>query len=201
MKCHLASFASVLLFVAVATHADEPEAHPKSDSPPAKPDESKEGLPQFDSDGAMLVPKDYREWIFVGSSIGLGYKATEEPKIDAFSHIYINPFGYRAFRETGKFPVGTVLMLEVASRGEKTNPALTGYYSNNFIGLEAAVKTGDRFEDPWTYYNFFTEDRKQHPKAKRLTTKACISCHKKHGETDHVFTQFYPVLRSVKPKE
>lgn len=91
-------------------------------------------------------------------------------------------------------------MLEAVSRGEKSNLALTGYYSNNFAGLEAAVKTGDRFEDTWSYYNFFTEDRKQLPKSERLATKSCIACHKKHAENDHVFTHFYPVLRAEKPK-
>ncbi len=164
MKCHLAGIATVLVLAAVAIRADEPKAHPKSDSPAVKPDASKEGLPKFDSDGALIVPEGYREWVFVGSSIGLGYKETEQPKVGRFSHVYINPFGYRAFRDTGEFPVGTVLMLEAVSRGEKTNLALAGYYSNNFTGLEAAVKTGDRFEDTWSYYNFFTEDRKQLPK-------------------------------------
>ena len=200
MKLALVSFANIMFFVAVAAYADEPKGQSQANSPSATLGESKEGRPQFNSDGEMLAPKNYREWIFVGSSLGLGYQKTDKPNLGAFSHIYINPFGYRTFRETGKFPVGTVLMLEVVSRGEKTNPALTGYFSNNFIGLEAAVKTGDRFEDVWTYYNFFS-DRKYKTKAKRLTSKSCITCHKKHAKTDHVFTQFYPVLRAVKPKD
>jgi len=28
----------------------------------------------------------------------------------------------------------------------------------------------------------------------------CVSCHKQNAATDNVFTQFYPVLRAVKPK-
>ena len=91
-------------------------------------------------------------------------------------------------------------MLEAVSRGEKSNPALTGFYSNDFIGLEAAVKTGDRFDDPWTYYNFFGEDQKLLPRVQRIASRSCITCHREHAETDHVFTQFYPVLRSVVPK-
>ena len=59
MKLPLASFVNVMLFVAVATHAEEPKAQSSSDAPSAKPDQSKEGLPQFDSEGAMLAPKDY----------------------------------------------------------------------------------------------------------------------------------------------
>ena len=53
----------------------------------------------------------YREWIFVGSALGLGYNEPKEESLGAFSHVYINPFGYQAYRESGEFPVGTVLML------------------------------------------------------------------------------------------
>ena len=62
-------------------------------------------------------------------------------------------------------------------------------FAKDFIGLEAAVKTGDRF------------NRQHLSKVKRLITDSCISCHRKHAETDHVFTQFYPVLRAVSPKK
>ena len=187
----VAAIATLIQHRACSSETGSPTKTVREDPP--------DGLPEFDSENALLVPKDYREWVFVGSSLGLGYKQTDQPTKGNFSHVYINPFGYRAFRETGRFPVGTVLVLEAASRGEKTNPALNGSFSKDFIGLEAAVKTGDRFKDPWTYYNFYSKDRQRLSKAMRLTTDSCISCHRKHGETDHVFTQFYPVLRAVKP--
>jgi len=200
MKTIFSNLASIILLMNVTTMADELDTpsvlRPEVDSNAQK----KQGLPQFDSDGAMILPDGYREWIFVGSAIGLGYKETADADAGSFSHVYINPFGYRAFRDTGKFPIGTVLMLETASRGEKENPALTGYYSDEFVGLEAAVKTGDRFGDPWTYYNFVNKDRKQIERAQRIESKSCIECHREHAKTDHVFTQFYPVLRSVTPK-
>lgn len=165
-----------------------------------------DGVPQFTAKNELLRPKNYREWIFVGSSLGLGYDGGKKPAKGAsqplghFKHIYINRLGYRAFRNTGKFPVGTMLILEGVSRGEKTNPQLRGYFSNRFGGIEAAVKTGDRFDDPWNYFGF-TKNVKQQTKAKRITNKSCIRCHRKHAKTDHVFTQFYPVLEAVRPKK
>lgn len=171
----------------------------------AEPQEAKQadadGRPRFDDENAMLLPQKYREWIFVGSSIGLGYKESEEPDYRSFSHVYINPLGYRAFRKTGTFPVGTVLMLEQVSTGEKSEPALSGLYADQFTGLEAAVKTGDRFDDEWTYFNFSGKDDQLKPKAHAIQDSSCIECHREHAAVDHVFTQFYPVLRAVRPTE
>ncbi len=203
MKFHLHTLASSLLvFAAVVSLAHNRACGDETGAQTQQERESlMDGLPEFDAENALLVPKNYREWVFVGSSLGLGYKPSDASYEGAFNHVYINPIGYRVFRETGRFPVGTVLMLEAVSRGEKTNPALTGSFAKEFIGLEAAVKTGDRFKDPWTYYSFYTKERQRLSKVKRLTTDSCISCHRKHAETDHVFTQFYPVLRAVRPKE
>ena len=200
MSTRVANLASIILLVSVTTFADELQVPDASRSAADSNMKEKNGLPQFDTTGAMILPVGYREWIFVGSAIGLGYKEADEPDVGKFSHVYINPVGYRAFRDTGEFPIGTVLMLETASRGEKKNPALAGHYSDQFVGLEAAVKTGDRFDDPWTYYNFFGKDQKPLERARRIESKSCIQCHREHAETDHVFTQFYPVLRAVAPK-
>ena len=170
---------------------------------PKSPTKNDDGAAQFNSKNELLRPKKYREWVFVGSSLGLGYNAIKKPEkgksvpLGKFKHIYINRLGYNAYRDTGKFPVGTVLILEGVSRGEKTNPQLRGYFSNRFGGMEAAVKTGKRFDDPWTYYSF---SQKQ-AKAKRITKKSCIRCHRKHAKTDHVFTQFYPVLRDLRRRK
>ena len=88
-----------------------------------------------------------------------------------------------------------MLLLEIFTKGTKTNPALQGSFSQEVKGLEAAVKSGDRFDDPWTYYSFDGEDGKRLSKARRFTSDRCISCHRQHAATDHVFTQFYPVLK------
>jgi hypothetical protein len=86
-------------------------------------------------------------------------------------------------------------MLESARKGTKQQPGLQGSFAQEFIGLEAAVKSGDRFEDPWTYYSFNGPGAERLSAAPPLENRGCISCHREHGETDHVFTQFYPVLK------
>ena len=203
MKVRIAAIVTISFVVLGATD-DRHGVGPMETRATTLSGRSDDGRPRFDANNALRIPNRYREWVFVGSSLGLGYDGNEKSakaateQLGHFQHVYINRLGYRAFRDTGRFPVGTMLILEGVSRGEKTSPQLRGYFSDQFHGLEAAVKTGDRFDDPWTYFSF-TKNGKRQSKAERLTTKSCIDCHRKHGATDHVFTQFYPVLRAVRP--
>ena len=184
----------VFLVTVVALVAlDRPRASGDQLGSKADAETARDGLPVYDAENQLLLPEEYREWVFVGASLGLTY-SDEPPREERFSHVYINPFGYREFRKTGQFPVGTMLLLETAEKGTKDNPALHGAYAKKFTGLEAAVKSGDRFDQPWTYYTFDSTDGKRSQKARRFTGESCITCHREHAHTDHVFTQFYPVL-------
>src|SRR5262245_56141847 len=75
---------------------------------------------QFEGKDTLLRPDGYREWVFVGSSLGLRY---DEGKGQAdqleYKNVYVDPGAYRAYRETGAFPEGTVLVLETAAGEEK----------------------------------------------------------------------------------
>src|SRR3954470_550879 len=65
----------------------------------------------FEGQDTLLRPDYYREWVFVGSSIGVRYN--QEPDKAAanhaghFNNVYINPAAYREFVRSGKFPEGT----------------------------------------------------------------------------------------------
>jgi hypothetical protein len=159
--------------------------------------------PAFEGKTTLLRPLDYREWVFVGSSLGLSYTQNVSTQRDEVYHnIYIKPEAYREFAKTGKFPEGTVLAMELASSGTKKEPALQGSFEKEFIGLEVAVKDTSRFEGGWAYFNFSNGPGSSYrDKAEPFPASAgCVSCHKQNAETDNVFTQFYPVLRAAKPR-
>ncbi len=85
----------------------------------------------FEGRDTLLRPAGYREWVFVGSSLGLSYekqdgkRASDAPE---YKNVYVDPAAYRAYRDTGAFPQGTVLVLETAAGGEKKEPGLRGLY-------------------------------------------------------------------------
>jgi hypothetical protein len=161
--------------------------------------------PVFEDQDTLLRPQNYREWIFVGSSLGLSYApnppVNQSSGAQLYHNVYINPPAYREFARTGKFPDGTMMVLELATQEQKTEPGLQGSYEKEIIGIEASVKDSSRFKEQWAYFTFIGADRKPLQKAKAFPKTACWSCHDVNAQTDHVFTQFYPVLREVAPKK
>ena len=159
---------------------------------------------EFDNENNLLIPKSYRERVFVGSSLGLSYResvtASENPTTDFYHFTYMHPKAYQEFAKTGKFPEGTVLVLELLSKQENKEPGLQGSYGKEYVALEVSVKDSKRFKDGWAYFSFDGEDGKLLTKARGIPSQSCFVCPDKTAETDHVFTQFYPVLRTAKPK-
>lgn len=156
--------------------------------------------PQNPSKYTLTRPANYREWIFVGSSFGLSYAPGASTQSDMYHNVYIKPEAYREFSKTGKFPDGTVLVLEMLSADTKKDPALHGSYENDFVGLDVAVKDSRQFQGGWAYFSFSGSGANYKDKAEPMPASAgCVDCHKQHAATDNVFTQFYPVLRAAKP--
>jgi hypothetical protein len=158
----------------------------------------------FEGTNTLVRPVGYREWVFVGSSLGLSYaqnpEQTRNPGAELYHNVYIDPAAYREYSRTGKFPEGTVMILELASAETKREPGLQGSYEKEFVALEASVKDSKRFEGGWGYYGFTERGGTLKAKADPFPPGSCWSCHNQKAATDHVFTQFYPVLRAVAPK-
>jgi hypothetical protein len=157
----------------------------------------------FEGKDTLLRPEGYREWIFVGSSLGLRYDEKADKKTSEeldFKNIYINPGAYREYQKTGRFPQGTVLVLETAAAQKKNEPGLQGSFQKEFSGISVAVKDRERFEDEWAYFHFNDKPGKPADKTQPLPKAACYDCHRKKAAQDNVFTQFYPVLRAIRKK-
>lgn len=153
--------------------------------------------PQYNEDGALQRPTGYREWVFVGASLGLSY--SEELRREGpghFHHVYMQPEAYRQYRDEGTFPEKTMLVMENYSAGSKVNPNLHGHFEDERVGLEVALKDAEHFEDGWAYFMFSTPDGLKES-AKAFPKAACYDCHKEHAQDDNVFVQFYPVLREA----
>ena len=152
--------------------------------------------PRFNQDNELVRPVGYREWIFIGASLGMSYDENAEKKRDPkFHNLYINPAAYREYKETGRFPEKTILVMEVLSAGSHSSINRQGHFEDRFQGIEAAVKDSSRFAESWAYFNFIREDGTAADTAKAFPKERCWSCHSEHAATDNVFTQFYPVLR------
>jgi cytochrome P460 len=151
------------------------------------------GAPVYDADGALRRPQGYQEWTFVGASLGLSYaEGASESGPGEFHHVYLRPSSYADFRRTGRFPEGTVLVLELHEAAQKVAPSRHGLFEGRRVAVEAAVKDSARHPEGWAYYSFGDGSR---PTATAFPRGACFDCHRQHAARDNVFMQFYPVLR------
>jgi len=157
--------------------------------------------PQYSADGNLIRPNGYREWMFIGSNLNMGYReGGPEPKVPVFHNIYMQREAYKQYVHTGTFPEKTMVIMEQVRGGTNASINRKGTFEDEFIGIEVALKDGSKSADKWSYFKFFNSDGKILDRAKAFPKEACWNCHNEHGATDNVFTQFYPVLRAARPK-
>jgi hypothetical protein len=153
--------------------------------------------PRFTSDGQLVRPDKYREWIFLTSGLGMTYGPVEAVTSAAnpqFDNVFVTPRAYKAFMETGQWPDKTMFALEVRSAATKGSINKGGHFQEGMVDLEVHVKDTARFPSKWAFVAFGASA----PKAKPLEPgSSCQECHSKNGAVDETFVQFYPTLIPV----
>jgi YHS domain-containing protein len=152
-------------------------------------------MPSYSASGALLLPDGYREWILLGSSLGLSYSEAE-PGHDMFHNTLMEPSAYRHYVETGEFREGTMLVLLLFEQGAAVTPGRHGTFAAENHGVEMAVKDTSRFEEGWAYYNFGSRNGLR-AQTTALRPASCHACHVEHAKQDNVFVQFYPMLEEA----
>jgi cytochrome P460 len=166
------------------------------------PVEAAQGAAKYTDKGELMMPRDFRQWVFVGAPVTPNDMNNGKAAFPEFHHVYIDPASFAAYKKTGKFPNGTVIVKELADVGAKSSASGSGYFAGEFIGVAASVKDAKRFaKEPgnWGYFSFMGDGGKALASAKAQATAACNTCHQQNAAEDWVFTQHYPVLRAVKP--
>jgi len=78
--------------------------------------------PTYTSDGKLIFPAKYREWIYLTSGLDMSYSPQGGMAGHSmFDNVFVNPEAYRAFLETGKWPDRTMLVLEVRGAGSNAS--------------------------------------------------------------------------------
>lgn len=148
--------------------------------------------PRYDDQRRLIPPVGHERWVLVGASLGLGYAASRPAEgPGAFHRVYLEPRSFDAYLETGAFPEGTMLVLEIYRAATGAPPRRQGFYEGERLAVEVAVKDEGRFPGGWGYFDVTGGP------AAPFAPSRCQSCHADHAATDHVFTQFYPRLRST----
>jgi hypothetical protein len=152
--------------------------------------------PQFTSDGELVRPANYREWVFLSSGVGMTYSRPVAPGSNPlFDNVFVEPSAYRKFMETGAWPEKTIFVLEQrnsANAGCLNNDGCR--YQGDIAGVAAEVKDTARFKGGWGFFGFGANVKS----AKLLGSNAnCYACHPQNAAVENTFVQFYPTLFEV----
>ena len=152
--------------------------------------------PAYTSDGKLVFPANYREWIYLTTGMDMDYN----PNLNMMGHsmfdnVFVNPESYKAFVATGTWPDKTMLVLEGRMAGSKGSINKSGkYQTTDIMARSIHIKDESRFPGKWAFFGY-DDDLKP---AQQIPTKAsCYSCHEQHGAVDTTFVQFYPTLLEI----
>lgn len=161
-------------------------AHARRIDPPAVVD-----VPVY-SDDDLLLPSDYREWVFLSAGVGLVHGGSDDasrPRL--FTNVFAAPRAYRHFLRTGEWPDETILVLEIRGAAPEGAVNADGHHQTSVLSTQVAVKDRGRFAEGWAYFAFGVGDLA----APAMPASAgCRHCHAAQAAVDQTFVQFYPTL-------
>jgi Cytochrome P460 len=150
----------------------------------------------YTADGSLMLPSNYREWIYLTSGVDMSYNPMAMAGHSMFDNVFVNPEAYKAFLQTGTWPDKTMLVLEVRGAGSNASINKSGHFqTSELMGREVHIKDESHFAatGKWAFFGFDTGDKGiQLPKE-----ASCYSCHEQHAAVDTTFVQFYPTLLEI----
>ena len=150
--------------------------------------------PRYTSDGQLMRPDNYREWIYLSSGLGMTYGILESAVNafgERFDNVFVTPQAYKAFLTSGIWPDKTMFVMEVRSSGSKGSINKGGHYQEDLVGVEVHLKDQSRFPTKWAFFAFGSSAQTAKPLP---ANSSCQTCHAKSGAVDETFVQFYPTL-------
>lgn len=168
----------------------------------------------FTQSGQAELPRGYRSWVHayvawepIATSL-LDLKPTPTPE---FHNVYVEPYAYRTFMETGKWPEGSLIVKEFSftSVDEKNCDGPPAYVCNvwfgkvidqhGFTGVALMLKDSKRYPKDaggWAYFSFGHQQPPYEKVSEKHPTERCAQCHiDRAGEKkDYVFSVNHPGL-------
>jgi Cytochrome P460 len=111
-------------------------------------------LPEYTASGDLILPKNFNEWVFVGSPLTPNALNDGKANFPEFHNVYIEPGSYEIYKKTGEFPEGTIFFKELQLTlpaenpdGSRTEPSGRGFFPGKLNGADVTVKDSKRYAD------------------------------------------------------
>ena len=79
-------------------------------------------LPEYTASGDLVLPKNFHEWVYVGSPLTPNALNGGKANFPEFHNVYIEPGSYEIYKKTNVFPEGTILFKELQLTLPAQNP-------------------------------------------------------------------------------
>lgn len=159
--------------------------------------------PTWTKSGELQLPTDYHSWVFLGSPLTPHALNDGKAGFPEYHNVYIHPEAFKAYRKTGQFPEGTVLLKELQltmpgtnDDGSRVESSGRGYFPAARNGIDISVKDSKRFKgtNGWGFFNFGHHAPPYAKTAAAAPKEACAGCHIANAD-NMVFKKFYsPIL-------
>jgi hypothetical protein len=169
------------------------------ETPGTSPASGNSNVPVYTSDGGLVFPANYREWIYLTTGMDMDYNPDMNMGDHSmFDNVFVNPEAYKAFVATGTWPDKTMLVLEGRMAASKGSINKKGHFQTDDVMVRSVhIKDQARFPGKWAFFGFDEgKPSKQIPKE-----AVCYSCHEQHAAVDTTFVQFYPTLLGIAKKK
>lgn len=161
--------------------------------------------PVFNAKNELVQPKDFRGWVFIGAPFTPNGLNNGKANFPEFHNVYVQPAAFKAYRATGKWPEGTMMLKELQlvdgpaenPDGSRLEASGRGYFPGKVNGLDVAVKDSKRFGKTknWGYFNFNHAPPPYLAAASERPVAECAGCHIANAHEDMVYVKFYkPIL-------
>lgn len=158
----------------------------------------------FLPDGKLKLPTGFRNWVFVGGPLTPNGLNGGKAGFPEFHNVYVEARNLQAYKKTGKFPEGTLIVKELTlvlnpafPDGSRTEPSGRGFFNGPFNGIDATVKDSRRFAktNGWGFFTFGHHAKPYAASAAEAPVSECAGCHMANvAKTDMTWVQFYPLL-------
>ena len=161
--------------------------------------------PKWTETGELVLPKNYHEWVFLGSPLTPNALNDGEAGFPEYHNVYVEREALAGYRKTGTWPEGTTFLKELQLTlpgenpdGSRLESSGRGFFPGARNGIDVSVKDSVRFKDTngWGFFNFGHHAPPYAKTAKAAPADSCAGCHEANA-TDMVFSKFYaPILNA-----
>ncbi len=161
--------------------------------------------PKWTANSELILPQDYHQWVFLGAPLTPNALNDDAANFPEYHNVYVQPQAFSAYRKSGKWPEGTIMLKELQLTIPGPNPdgsrdevSGRGYFPGKRNGIDISVKDSQRFKDTegWGFFNFGHHAPPYAKTAEAMPADACAGCHIANA-TEMVFSKFYdPILKA-----